>query len=73
MEAATLYLESALAGTALVCVERHLAGCAGCRSYVTQLRQTLRWLSVLPTEPVAPEARASLLATFRACRSGWMR
>jgi hypothetical protein len=47
-----------------------LALCRGCRTYLEQMRQTVRALGKLSDESIDPEARERLLAVFRAWRRG---
>jgi Putative zinc-finger len=47
VEAATDHLERALPAAAADRLARHLAGCAGCRAYLEQLRLTIRLLSLI--------------------------
>jgi anti-sigma factor RsiW len=65
VELVTGYLEDRLPTSTRLRFEAHLAQCSGCRTYLEQMRQTLRALGRLPTESIAPEARDRLLAVFR--------
>ena len=48
----------------------HLALCSGCRTYLEQMRQTIRALGRLAEESIEPEAKQQLLAAFRDWRRG---
>jgi len=43
---------------------RHLAICAACRSYVTELSTTVALLALIEPEPPAPEIRTRLSGMF---------
>jgi predicted anti-sigma-YlaC factor YlaD len=43
---------------------QHLAGCVGCRSYVTELSSTVALLALIEPEPPAPEVRTRLSELF---------
>lgn len=69
-ESATDYLEQALPPEQHSLLEAHLKECSGCRTYVEQLRQTVRSLGKMDGEPVAPAACENLRSLFRSfCRS----
>ena len=70
VELATGYLEDALPLAKRARVERHLALCPACQTYLAQLRQTVRWLGRLAGDGVAPRARQELLGLFRAWQRG---
>jgi len=65
VELVTDYLEGALSWRERRRFERHIAGCDGCRTYLEQMRQTLRVLGRLDEETISPEARDALLHAFR--------
>jgi anti-sigma factor RsiW len=65
VELATEYLEDRLPPSTRLRFEAHLAQCSGCRTYLEQMRQTIRGLGRLPAESMAPETRDRLLAAFR--------
>jgi anti-sigma factor RsiW len=69
VELVTDYLDNRLPASTRVRFETHLAQCSGCRTYLEQMRQTIRVLGRLPTESIDPEARDRLLEVFR----GWKR
>ena len=60
----TDYLEDRLSARDRARFEAHLENCAACRTYLEQVRQTIRVLGRLPEASLSPEARAALLAAF---------
>jgi hypothetical protein len=60
------YLDGTLDAVAAQHVVDHLATCGGCRTYVEQLRQTIRALADPARERLPDEARDLLLGTLRA-------
>ena len=67
VELITDYLEDRLSPVDRARFEAHLAECEACRTYLEQLRQTIRALGRMPEESLSPEARNALLDAFR----GW--
>jgi anti-sigma factor RsiW len=65
VELVTDYLENRLPDGTRERFEAHLGQCSGCRTYVEHMRQTLRGLGRLPTEPIESSARKQLLELFR--------
>jgi anti-sigma factor RsiW len=68
VEVITEYLDGTLPPADAARVERHLAGCDGCRAYLSQMRRTIRIACALgdrPAEPVADATRRRLLDAFR--------
>jgi anti-sigma factor RsiW len=68
VEVITEYLDGALPPADRERVDRHLAGCRGCRAYLSQMRQTIRVAGALgapPEEPVAEATKRRLLDAFR--------
>jgi anti-sigma factor RsiW len=65
VELVTEYLDNRLPDGTRVRFEAHLAQCSGCRTYLEQMRQTIRALGRLPTESIQPTARDRLLEVFR--------
>ncbi|MGH9813048.1 MAG: MEDS domain-containing protein [Candidatus Acidiferrales bacterium] len=61
----TDYLEAALPAAERSQFEAHVAGCAGCRIYVEQTRQTVQLVGQLKETSVPAETKARLLAMFR--------
>jgi anti-sigma factor RsiW len=70
VELVTDYLEGRLAPMEQRRFEAHLALCRGCRTYLEQMRQTIRALGKLPEESIDPEAKERLLGVFRNWRRG---
>ena len=70
VELVTDYLENRLADVERLRFEAHLRQCSGCRTYLEQMRQTLRALGRLPEESIQPEAKERLLEVFRDWRRG---
>jgi len=69
VELVTEFLDGALDAAAEQRVIEHLGLCDGCQTYVAQFRQTVETLGGLADEEraaISAEARASLLAKFRA-------
>ncbi len=64
----TDYLEGALPADERVRFESHLQKCTPCQSYLEQMRQTIRCVGALRSEPqgVPAETKAKLLQLFRA-------
>lgn len=69
VELATDYLEDRMAAEERARLERHLAVCKDCRTYLDQMRQTLATLGRLSLEDLSPAAREELMAVFRAWRA----
>jgi anti-sigma factor RsiW len=69
VELVTDYLEGHLPATERARFERHIAGCPNCRTYLEQMRQTIRALGALSEEALAPATRAELLEHFRAWKA----
>jgi anti-sigma factor RsiW len=68
VELVTDYLEGALSPADRARFDEHLATCPYCRTYVEQMRQTIRALGHLPEETIPAEALEELLARFRRWR-----
>lgn len=64
VELLTDYLEGALPPDEVAAVERHLAGCAGCATYLAQMRATIRRLGSLPVDSISPATMDVLLSAF---------
>jgi anti-sigma factor RsiW len=62
VELVTAYLEGELDLDRFVA---HLAGCAGCRRYLDQIRRTIDALGSLPPDRLDGPVRDRLLAVFR--------
>jgi anti-sigma factor RsiW len=69
VELVTDYLEGALPSELHARFERHIAHCAGCQTYLAQMRATIRTTGTLSVESPSPEAERTLLDAFR----GWRR
>jgi anti-sigma factor RsiW len=70
VELATGYQEGALPLPERARVERHLALCPPCQTYLAQLQQTVRWLGRLTAAAPPPPARQALRGLFRAWQRG---
>jgi len=70
VELVTDYLEGALPAAERARFEEHLAGCSGCRTYLEQMRQTIRMAHTLPEDSFSPEAKEELLRLFRNWKGG---
>jgi hypothetical protein len=69
VEVVTDYLEGGMPAQRRLLFEEHLAFCDWCRTYLEQLRTTIRLTGTLEEEDIGPAARAALLGVFRAWRS----
>ncbi|MGD9695246.1 MAG: anti-sigma factor [Thermoleophilia bacterium] len=67
VELVTDHLEGRLPKPERERFEDHLVLCPPCRTYVEQMRATLRALGRIPEESLSPAAREELLQAFR----GW--
>ena len=65
VELLTDYLEGALPPDEVAAVEAHLQTCPPCRTYLAQLRTTIRALGMVPVETLSNEAYDTLLVAFR--------
>jgi predicted anti-sigma-YlaC factor YlaD len=65
VELVTDYLDGALSTAERARVDEHLSTCPFCRTYLDQMRETIRTLGHLPEEEVSPEALDALLQAFR--------
>ena len=70
VELVTDYFEGALPDHERRRFDEHLGGCEGCRTYVDQMRETIRLAGALRAESISDEARDVLLATFADWRRG---
>jgi anti-sigma factor RsiW len=70
VELVTPYLEQVLPADERAAIDRHLAACDGCRTYVEQMRQTIRAIGHVPREAITSRTREEVLAIFRAWRKG---
>jgi anti-sigma factor RsiW len=60
------YLDGLLEPDQAAAVAAHLEQCQGCQEYVQQMQTTIGSLHDLPTEEMAPEMAARLMAAFAA-------
>jgi anti-sigma factor RsiW len=66
IEVVTNYLDDALPSDEQERFERHLSYCAGCSTYVEQMRETIRQTGLVPREDsLAPALRDEIVARFR--------
>ena len=70
VELVTPYLEDVLPANERAVIERHLGECDGCRTYVEQMRQTIRAIGHIPHEPITSRTREEVLDIFRAWKAG---
>ena len=68
VELVTGYIEGHLDPEERARFEAHLDECSGCRTYLEQMRVTIRAFGRLPEESLAPEIREALLVAFREWR-----
>lgn len=69
VELVTAYLENALSAEDHASFEEHIGKCAGCSTYVEQIRLTIAAAGKVTPETIEPAARDELLATFRSWHS----
>ena len=67
VELVTDYLEDSLPGDTRARMDRHIAGCDGCSSFLQQMRQTVRLTGQLQETNLTPQQREDLLRIFH----GW--
>ncbi|HXV95325.1 MAG TPA: zf-HC2 domain-containing protein [Gaiellaceae bacterium] len=65
VEVVTDYLEGRLSPAEQVRFEEHVAFCSWCRTYLDQMRETVRVTGTLAEKDLSPEAREGLLRAFR--------
>ena len=66
IEVVTNYLDDALPLDDQQRYERHISYCAGCRTYLEQMRETIKQTGQLPREQTIPPAlRERIVAQFR--------
>jgi anti-sigma factor RsiW len=71
IEVVTNYLDGALPPDEGQRFEHHLSYCAGCRTYVEQMRETITQTGVVPREESLPPAlREKIVTQFRTWRRG---
>jgi anti-sigma factor RsiW len=64
VELVTAYLDGALPPAEAAAVDAHLAGCAGCRHYLDQIRVTVTALGRVPVQDLPDDVYARLHAAF---------
>jgi anti-sigma factor RsiW len=64
VELVTEYLEGTLPSTDRARFEEHLRSCRHCRTYLEQMRETIRALGSLPEESLPERVKQELLQTF---------
>jgi anti-sigma factor RsiW len=70
VELVTDYLEDALTPSERDRFEAHLTGCAGCQTYLEQMRLTIDVLGHVTEESLEPAVRDQLLDLFRSWKHG---
>ena len=65
VELVTDYLEDALPGELRRRFDDHIAHCAGCQTYLQQMRLTIRATGTLTPDSLSPDAESALLEAFR--------
>jgi anti-sigma factor RsiW len=71
VEVVTNYLDDALPHDEHERFERHLSYCAGCNTYVEQIRETIRQTGMVPQEEsLPPSLREQIVAQFRNWKRG---
>jgi anti-sigma factor RsiW len=69
VELVTDYFEEALPEELRERFDQHIAHCAGCQTYLEQMRATIRAIGTLAPESITADAESALLDAFR----GWRR
>ncbi len=64
VELVTDYLQGSLPASERLRFEQHIAICPGCRTYVAQMRQTIRLLGRLTEKDIPEGAKRRLLQAF---------
>ena len=71
IEVVTNYLDGALSPDEQEGFESHLSRCAGCTTYVDQIRVTIQQTGMVPREESLPPAlREEIVAQFRNWKQG---
>ena len=71
IEVVTNYLDDALPPDEQQRFERHLSYCAGCSTYVDQIRETIRQTGTVPREEsLPPTLREEIVVQFRNWKRG---
>ncbi len=66
----TDYLDDALPGGQRVLLERHLAACPHCATYLDQIRTTMEALGRVEVDDLPADTRDVLVSLFRSYQSG---
>ena len=61
---ATDYMEGALNWRKRLAIRMHLAACDGCRTFLQQMRRTVRLIGRLPAQYVEGETEARILSAL---------
>jgi predicted anti-sigma-YlaC factor YlaD len=69
VEVVTDYLEGRMPPEKRLLFEEHVTFCSWCQTYLDQMRETIRLTGRLTEEDLSPEARETLLDTFRDWKS----
>lgn len=65
VELVTEYLEGTLAAAERQAMDRHLAGCGGCRAYLEQMRKTIATMGRVSERELSERQRQDLLRLFQ--------
>jgi predicted anti-sigma-YlaC factor YlaD len=65
VEVVTDYLEGRMLPNRRLLFEEHVAFCSWCRTYLDQMRETIRITGTLTEDNLSPETRDALLEAFR--------
>jgi putative zinc finger protein len=65
VERVTEYLEGTLHEQDLLRLNRHLAACDSCESYVAQVKAAIRIAGALPGEELDPDTEAGIVKIYR--------
>ncbi|MGA9101031.1 zf-HC2 domain-containing protein [Aeromicrobium sp.] len=68
VELVTEYFEGTLDEDVEASFDRHRALCAGCETYLLQMRETVSRLGEIPVETLSHEMQSILLSAFREMR-----
>ena len=73
VEVITEYLENTLSAEDRQRFEEHLAGCAGCRNYLEQMRTTIRLTGALRADAIPLELREQFLGVLKSVKRRQLR
>jgi predicted anti-sigma-YlaC factor YlaD len=65
VEVVTDHLEGRMPPDRRLLFEEHVAFCSWCRTYLDQMRETIRITGTLTEDDLSPETRDALLEAFR--------